>query len=115
MSDIPWAVAWYGQRQCAGLALDWHGDFLRIHKQKAVNGLYISTRTTDSPFFSGWFANENQGWGSFLLQSFVRHEIPNGFPLNKSPEGLFTNGELLLMDRERWAVSGMAAEKEKKD
>jgi hypothetical protein len=88
---------------------------LRIHEQKAVNGLYVSTRTTDSRFFSSWFANENQGWGSFLLQSFVQHEIPDGFPLNKSPEGLFADGELLLMDRERWAVSGTRAEKEKKD
>jgi hypothetical protein len=45
----------------------------------------------------------------------VQHVIPDVFPLNKSPEGLFADGELLLMDRERWAVSGMRAEKEKKD
>ena len=115
MSDIPWAVAWYGQRQCAGLTLDWQNDFFQIHQQKSVNGLYVSTRTTDARFLSSWFANENEGWGSFLLQSFVRHEIPSGFPLNKSPEGLFANGELLLMDSERWATPGREAGKEKKD
>ena len=80
-----------------------------------MNGLYVSTRTTDARFLSSWFANENAGWGSFLLQSFVRHEIPSGFPLNKSPEGLFANGELLLMDRERWAAPDKESGKEKKD
>jgi hypothetical protein len=110
MSDIPWAVAWYGQRQCVWLTLNWqssprHEDFIEINDfHKTVNGLYVSARTTDEKFFSGWFAGDNQDWGSFLLLAFVRHEIPNGFPLKRSPEGLFANGELLLMDRDRWTA-----------
>jgi 4-amino-4-deoxy-L-arabinose transferase-like glycosyltransferase len=111
MSDIPWALAWYGERECVGLPLSWDRDFLAINQQKTVNGLFISTRTTDRKFFSSWYAGENWGWGTFLLRGFVRHEIPDGFPLKKSPEGLFANGELLLMDRDRWTT----VEKGKKD
>jgi 4-amino-4-deoxy-L-arabinose transferase-like glycosyltransferase len=105
MSDIPWAIAWYGQRQCVWLTANGRRDFFEISDfQKAVNGLYVSTRTTDSKFFSNWFVGENQGWGAFLLQALVRRELPQGFPLKQSPEGLFANGELLLMDRDRWTA-----------
>lgn len=104
MTDIPWAVAWYGQRQAVGLTLDWKEAFARIHgAQKPLHGLFISTRTTDAKFWSHWFAGENRGWGKFLLQGFVRQEIPDGFPLRESPDGVLANGELLLMDRVRWA------------
>ena len=71
--------------------------------QRNVNGLYVSTRTTDGRFISNWYAGENQAWSTFLLLSFVRREIPTGFPLRTAPEGLFTHGELLLTDRDRWS------------
>lgn len=103
MSDVPWAVAWYGERQCVWMPLNGRQEFFAINDyHKTVNGLYVSTRTTDRKFLSSWLVGENQGWGSFLLQSFVRREIPDGFPLKHLPEGLFANGELLLMDRDRW-------------
>lgn len=104
MSDIPWAVAWYGDRQCLGLTLGWRDDFVKVSDfQKTVRGLYVSTRTTDSKFISNWFAGENRGWGDFFMHAFLRREIPAGFPLKHSPEGIFANGELLLMDRDRWS------------
>jgi hypothetical protein len=85
--------------------MNWRKDFFEINDyEKTVNGLYISTRTTDSKFFSSWFGGDNQGWGAFLFQTFARREVPHGFPLKRSPEGLFTSGELLLMDRDRWSV-----------
>jgi 4-amino-4-deoxy-L-arabinose transferase-like glycosyltransferase len=105
MSDIPWAVAWYGNRQCVGLTIDWRKSFFEVNDYgKPVNGLFVSTRTTDSKFLSGWFSGDNQGWGAFFFQAFARREVPPGFPLKSAPEGLFTNGELLLMDRDRWSV-----------
>jgi hypothetical protein len=100
-------VAWYGNRQSVWLTMNSRSEFFEISDyQKTINGLYVSTRTTDRKFLSSWFMGENQGWGLFLLQSFVRREIPNGFPLKHSPEGLFANGELLLMDRDRWSTRG---------
>ena len=109
MSDIPWAVAWYGDRQCVGITSDWRKEFFEINDyEKTVNGLYLSTRTTDSKFFSSWFGGDNRGWGVFLFQAFARGEVPQGFPLKRSPEGLFTNGEVLLMDRDRWSAAAGA-------
>jgi hypothetical protein len=91
-------------------------DFFEINDfQKMVNGLYVSARTTDAKFLSRWFAADNQSWGNFLLLSLVRQEIPNGFPLQRSPEGLFSNGELLLMDRDRWSAAARPREISKKD
>jgi 4-amino-4-deoxy-L-arabinose transferase-like glycosyltransferase len=105
MSDVPWAVGWYGERQSVWLTRNWRTEFFEISDyQKVVNGLYISTRTTDRKFLSSWFAGENQGWGTFMLQTFAAREVPSGFPLKHSPEGLFANGELLLMDRDRWSA-----------
>lgn len=116
MSDIPWAVAWYGQRQCVLLPLSGTKGFFEINDfHKTVNGLFISTRTTDEKFISNWFTGENQGWRGFLLQTFVRQEIPNRFPLKYAPDGLFANWELLLTDRERWAAPATPPEKKKKD
>lgn len=106
MSDIPWATAWYGERQSVWMSMNGRKEFFEISDyQKTVNGLYVSTRTTDRKFLSSWFAGDNQGWGNFLLQTFVTREVPPGFPLKYSPHGLFASGELLLMDRDRWSAS----------
>jgi 4-amino-4-deoxy-L-arabinose transferase-like glycosyltransferase len=104
MSDIPWAVAWYGERQCVSLTMGWKKEFEDVSDfEKTVNGLYVSTRTTDARFFSTWFTHQNRGWGEFFVQALLKQEIPGRFPLKHSPEGLFTYGELLLMDRDRWS------------
>ena len=104
MSDVPWAMAWYGERQCVWLPMTWKEDFYQINDfQRTVSGLYVSARTTDSRFFSNWFAGDNRGWGQFFLQCFVQGEVPTGFPLKHSPERLLFSGELLLTDRDRWS------------
>lgn len=104
MSDIPWAVAWYGERQCVSLTMGWKKEFEDVSDfEKTVNGLYVSTRTTDGKFFSTWFTHQNRGWGEFFVQALLRQDVPGRFPLKHSPEGLFMYGELLLMDRDRWS------------
>ena len=116
MSDVPWATAWYGGRQSVWMTMNWRKEFFEISDyQKTVNGLYVSARTTDRKFLSSWFAGDNQGWGTFLLQTFVTREVPSGFPLKHSPHGLFASGELLLMDRDRWSTPRGEEESLKKD
>ena len=52
VSDMPWAIAWYGDRKAAWLPLK-HGtpggpsddDFYSLHKLKPVRGLHLSTLT----------------------------------------------------------------------
>ena len=48
MSDIPWAVAWYGNRSCLGLTLDVKKEFFAIHDfQKPIQALYLTQSTLD--------------------------------------------------------------------
>ncbi len=47
MSDMPWAVAWYGDRQCAWLTVNSGYEFTQLcYYTKRVNALYISTPLT---------------------------------------------------------------------
>ena len=104
MSDIPWAMAWYGERQCVATTLNAgkaYFDLSDVHK--TVDGLYLSSRTCDAKFISNWWGGTERGWAELFLQTFVLRQVPKGFPLRHSPEGLTTLGELLLTDRDRWS------------
>lgn len=101
MSDIPWAVAWYGQRTCIWLPLNSEADFQAIHRQHPVKALYLTPQTLDNRFLSQWVQGENQGWGMFIAQCLLRREVPTGFPLKHAYADLFPE-QLFLTDRERW-------------
>jgi hypothetical protein len=111
MSDIPWAVAWYGQRQCVWLTLrcnpdtknpNIHEDFFAINDyQKPINLLYLTPQTIDSRFLSQWFKAGEQSWGGFIVESVVKKKVPDYFPLNESPAGWPTE-QLVLADWQRW-------------
>jgi 4-amino-4-deoxy-L-arabinose transferase-like glycosyltransferase len=111
MSDIPWAFAWYGQRQCVWLTLkctpdskdpNAHEDFFAINDyQKTINALYLTPQTMDSRFLSQWYRAGEQSWGSFVLDSLLRKKVPDYFPLSQMPAGLFPE-QLVLTDFQRW-------------
>jgi hypothetical protein len=91
MSDIPWAMAWYGQRQSVWLTLRAgpnlmdlrptpdskapiaHEDFFAIHDyQKPVQALFLTSVTLDklnSRELSPWYRTGEQNWGSLVFQS----------------------------------------------
>ena len=70
MSDIPWAVAWYGQAQCAWLTLNAQSDFTAISDlQKPVQVLYLTQVTLDSRFVTQWVLAGENNWGSLVLQT----------------------------------------------
>lgn len=106
MSDMPWAVAWYGDRKCVLITMD-HGkkgnsDFFKINDyQKAIQGLYLTPITMDSKFLSQMLKSPDGEWARFVLDSILRTNVPTGFPLKKSPTGLFPE-QLFLTDRIRW-------------
>jgi hypothetical protein len=105
MSDIPWAVAWYGQRQCVWLTLNAQKDFFDIHDyQKPIAALYLTPATMDSRFLSQWVRAGEQSWGSFILESIVKKEVPPSFPLRKAQSGWLPE-QLVLTDWERWRKS----------
>jgi hypothetical protein len=105
MSDVPWAVAWYGQRQCVWLTLDPQNDFFAINDNlKVVQALYLTPRTMDGKFLSDWVLSGERSWGSFIIMVGLQNQIPPGFPLRNAPTG-FLPERLFLTDRERWKTA----------
>lgn len=102
MSDVPWAVAWYGKRQCIWTTLTAQDEFFAVNDYlKPVKALYLTPLTMDAKFLTEWIRPGEISWGSFVLESLMRKEIPPNFPLRKAPVG-FLPEQLFLTDWERW-------------
>src|ERR1039457_4668564 len=105
MSDVPWAVAWYGRRQCVWLTLNAQDDFNTINYWlKPVQALYLTPETMDSRFVSDWVKSRDYSWGGFILQVVTQNQLPPGFPLRIAPKGYLPE-RLYLTDRERWKLT----------
>ena len=105
MSDVPWAIAWYGGRKSMWLTLDSNEDFYFVNDSlKTVALVYVTPRTLDAKFHSGMW-KQTRSWGRFVSDIFSRGEVPTGFPLRKVPPGFLESGQLLLSDWERWRGS----------
>jgi len=105
MSDMPWAVAWYGNRQCIWLTLNAQEDFFAVNDfLKPIRGLYLTPLTMDSRFLTEWVRAGEHSWGSFVLESMLRKEIPQSFPLRRMPNGYLPE-QLFLSDWERWRIT----------
>jgi hypothetical protein len=104
MSDVPWAVAWYGHHQCVWLTLNAQDDFFAINDDlKPVQGLYLTPETLDAKLLSDCVRGGENSWGNFLLKSMVQNQAPLKFPLMHTPTGsaAIPSG-LFLTDRQRW-------------
>ena len=110
MSDIPWAVAWYGQRQCIWLTRDANESFYAVNDLlKPVRGLYLTPQTLDGPFVTQWIKPGAQGWGTFLIDSvMLRRAFPPTFPLREAAPG-FLPDHLFLSDHVRWSLDNSPA------
>jgi hypothetical protein len=105
MSDVPWAVAWYGQRQCIWLTLDAQDSFFAVNDYiKPVQALYLTPETMDGKFLSDWVRAHEYSWGSFIIASVLQNNVPVQFPLRESPTG-FLPERLFLTDRQRWKMT----------
>ena len=105
MSDVPWAVAWYGQRQCVWLTLDAQTDFYAVNDYlKPVQALYLTPQTMDGKYVSEWMEAGTNSWGNFILQTLTDKRVPDKFPLLAAPPGFFPE-RLFLTDRERWKTA----------
>ncbi|HTY88815.1 MAG TPA: hypothetical protein VMB80_15220 [Candidatus Acidoferrum sp.] len=105
MSDVPWAVAWYGDHQCVWLTLNAQEDFFAINDDiKPISALYLTPVTTDGRFITDWTRMGEHSWGSFIVQAMLQNQIPQSFPLRNAPTG-FLPERLFLTDRERWRTT----------
>lgn len=95
-SDMPWATAWYGNRNSLLLpaTID---DFYEINDYvKRISGLYFTTLTRDKPYVRGLLTGPEKSWFP-LLEGRIPNDFPlaQGFPLNNMDQ-------LFLTDRVRW-------------
>ncbi|MGA3282831.1 MAG: glycosyltransferase family 39 protein [Verrucomicrobiota bacterium] len=105
MSDVPWAVAWYGHHQCVWLTLNMQDEFFAIgdNYQKPILGLYLTPETMDAKLLSDCARGGENSWGNFLLKALAQNQISSKFPLTHGPSGsaAIVSG-LFLTDRVRW-------------
>lgn len=106
MSDIPWAVAWYGDRQCVWLSLNAQNDFFAISDDiKTIHALYLTPETMDGKLLSDWILPREFSWGSFILQAVTQGQTPPNFPLRYSPPQVkYLPERLFLADAEYWKL-----------
>ena len=102
MSDIPWAVAWYGDHQCTWTTINSQYEFFALNDNlvKPVRGLYLTLGTLDAKLFSECLQGGVDSWGNFVLKTVAANQIPPQFPLRVAPYGLLSG--LFLTDRQRW-------------
>ena len=102
MSDIPWAVAWYGNRQAVWLTANADSEYYSIHDYlKPIRILYLTPLTTDSRILSQWVRAGNKSWPTFILEFLFRGRVPDKFPLQVARAGYFPE-QLVLCDYQRW-------------
>ncbi|HEX3623870.1 MAG TPA: glycosyltransferase family 39 protein [Verrucomicrobiae bacterium] len=111
MSDVPWAVAWYGDRQCVWLTEDAQDSFFELNDyMKPVNALYLTTQTMDGHLLTDCFRSGKGSWGNFVVNALAKEMIPPGFPLHHAPSGsAAVQSGMFLTDVDRWKLGQMNA------
>lgn len=115
MSDIPWAVAWYGDRQCIWLTLaatvdhnderEWEESFFAVNDiLKPVAALYLTPRSLDARFESQWMRGGESSWLNFVTEILLRKRVPPTFPLTQALPGYMPE-QLALFDTKRWEMN----------
>jgi hypothetical protein len=103
MSDIPWAIAWYGHHQCTWTTINSQYEFFQFNDYvKQVRGLYLTLNTLDGKLFTECLQGGVDSWGNFCLKTVAANQIPPSFPLKVAPYGLLSG--LFLTDRQRWEL-----------
>jgi hypothetical protein len=109
MSDVPWAVAWYGQRKCAWTTLNCGSEFFALNDYgKSVRGLYLTENTLDAKFMTECLRGAADSWPRFIFRLVTPglsddDKFPPNFPLRMlSPTGFLGGVGIFLTDRPRW-------------
>jgi hypothetical protein len=106
MSDMPWAVGWYGHRKSVLITLDAgvkkDDDFYRINDfGKPIKAIYLTPVTTNAKYLTEMLRSPNAIWSRFYLDAVVKKNLPTGFPLTMGPSSILPD-QLFLSDRRRW-------------
>jgi hypothetical protein len=102
MSDIPWAVAWYGDRQCSWTTINCNYEFVALNDFiKPVNGLYLTLNTLNAKLLTECVQGGVDNWSNFSYKTLAFNQLPSKFPLQNFPLESLGSG-LFLADRQRW-------------
>ena len=102
MSDVPWAVAWYGDRQCVWNTINTQYTFFQLNDYiKPVHALYLTLTTLDGKLLTDCLQGSRDSWGNFVLKSIAANQLPADFPLRNFPAETLLSG-MFLTDRPRW-------------
>jgi len=90
MSDMPWAVAWYGQHACISLSRDTRENFSAINDNfQPVKGVYLTSLTLDDKFFTSVLRSEHDGWNRLVLNFVIKDAVDQ--EMAASPRDAFSN------------------------
>jgi len=103
-SDMPWAVAWYADRQSLWLPMTVR-DWLELNDYNQLQGrnvgLYLTPVTGNKEFISEIMKGEYKEWAPFIM----RNVNTKDFPL-KAVTPMAVDGEsVYYSDRKRWESS----------
>lgn len=119
MSDVPWAMAWYGRRDCVWLTLNAFPnrgnpssgeDFFAINDLlRPIYGVYLTPNTMDMRFQSGIVGAGDSSWGALIISTMLlnkdengRMRVPAPFPLREVAPGYLPE-QMLVTDWKRWS------------
>ena len=102
VSDLPWAMAWYGDRRTIWLptTID---DFNDLHdfappKGVSVSFLMLTPYMLNQPMQTGVTKGQYKGWAAVM-----HGQLPQTFPLRAATLLPPDNDQILLADKVRWA------------
>ena len=102
MSDMPWAVAWYGDRKSLWLTRNVEPDFYTINDEnEVIHSIYLTPITTDRKLMSEVMKGADHAWARFNMDVQVRQNLPEGFPLKFGYPHVMPD-QLYVSDRQRW-------------
>ncbi|TAN39217.1 MAG: hypothetical protein EPN23_00400 [Verrucomicrobia bacterium] len=95
-TDMPWATAWYGNRDSLQLPTTIDEFYAITDNTRAIRGLYFTTITRDKKYVHELLTGPYRSWFP-LLEGRIPGDFPlnQGFPLNNMDQ-------VFLTDRTRW-------------
>jgi 4-amino-4-deoxy-L-arabinose transferase-like glycosyltransferase len=101
VTDMPAAVAWYGQRTSLLVPRDTKEEFTQIQKARPLNALYLTSLSLDRKLLTEMSGPQAEPWSQFGRDTVIKQELPDGFPLKNAYADWFPY-QLYLSDRQRW-------------
>src|SRR5882762_1249478 len=93
MSDVPWAVAWYGDRKCTWTTINSQYEFFQLNDYvKPVHALYLSMNTLNARLMTECLQGGVDNWSNFAYTTLAFNQVPRSFPVRNFPLETLSSG-----------------------